>query len=132
MGDDESQIIELLEHKTKCINTIDDKWILEWATLIEKYFKLETRKHIRLKAIAQLSQIFSKYHVICEDDLMNKIILPNFNESDQENDSVVRRPIVHLLFDVASSCLSYKHCNAILAIVRKILRCGSGRRDGMD
>lgn len=121
MGDDESQIIELLEHKTKCINTIDDKWISEWATLIEKYFKLEARNHIRLKAIALLSQIFSKYHVICEDELMNKIILPNFNDIDQENDSVVRKPIVHLLFDVASACLSYKHCNAILAIVRKIL-----------
>lgn len=121
MGDDESQIIELLEHKTKCINTIDDKWISEWATLIEKYFKLENRNHIRLKAIALLSQIFSKYHVVCEDELMSKIILPNFNDVDQENDSVVRKPIVHLLFDIASACLSYKHCNAVLAIVRKIL-----------
>lgn len=121
MGDEETNIIELLEHKTKCINTIDDKWISEWASLIEKYFKLETRNHIRLKTIALLSQIFSKYHVICEDELMNKIILPNFNDVDQENDSVVRKPIVHLLFDVVSACLSYKHCNAILAIIRKIL-----------
>lgn len=121
MGDDETNIIELLEHKTKCINTIDDKWISEWASLIERYFKLETRNHIRLKAIALLSQIFSKYHVICEDELMNKIILPNFNDVDQENDSVVRKPIVHLLFDVVSACLSYKHCNAVLAIIRKIL-----------
>lgn len=121
MGDDETNIIELLEHKTKCINTIDDKWISEWALLFEKYFKQETRNHIRLKAIALLSQIFSKYHVICEDELMNKIILPNFNDVDQENDSVVRKPIVHLLFDIVSACLSYKHCNAILAIIRKIL-----------
>lgn len=122
MEDDETvDTIELLERKTKCINTIDDKWISEWASLIEKYFKLETRNHIRLKAIALLSQIFSKYHVICEDELMNRIILPNFNDVDQENNSVVRKPIVHLLFDVASACLSYKHCNAILAIIRKIL-----------
>lgn len=121
MTDEESQIIDLLEHKAKCINTIDDRWISEWATLIEKYFKFETRNPIRLKAIALLSQIFSKYHVICEDELMNKVILPNFNEVDQELDSVVRKPIVHLLFDVASVCLSYKQCNAILAIVRKIL-----------
>lgn len=119
--DDESQIIDLLEHKTKCINTTDDKWISEWALLIEKYFKLETRNAIRLKAIALLSQIFSKYHVICEDELINKIILQNFSDVDQEHDSVVRKPIVHLLFDIASACLSYRHCNAILAIIRKIL-----------
>lgn len=121
MADDESQIIELLEHKSKCINIIDDKWISEWAQLIEKYFHHETRNHIRLKAIALLSQIFSKYHVICEDELMNKILLPHFNDVDQELDPVVRRPIVHLMFDIASACLSYKHCNATLAIVRKIL-----------
>lgn len=121
MGDEEPQIIELLEQKAKCINTIDDKWISEWASLVEKYFKRETRNHIRLKAIALLSQIFSKYHVICGEELMNKIILPNFNDADQETDSVVRKPVVHLLFDVASACFSYKHCNAILAIVRKIL-----------
>lgn len=119
--DNESQIIEWLERKTKCIITIDDKWISEWATLTEKYFKLETRNHIRLKVVALLSQIFSKHHVVCEDELINKIILPNFNDIDQETDSVVRKPIVHLLFDIASVCLSYKHCNAILAIIRKIL-----------
>lgn len=118
---DESQIIEWLERKTKCIITIDDKWISEWAALTERYFKTETRNHIRLKIVALLSQIFSKYHVICEDELMSKIILPNFNDVDQEIDSVVRKPIVHLLFDIASVCLSYKHCNAVLAIIRKIL-----------
>lgn len=119
--DDESQIIEWLERKTKCIIIIDDKWISEWATLTEKYFKQETRNHIRLKVVALLSQIFSKHQCVCEDELMNKIILPNFNEVDQETDTVVRKPIVHLLFDIASLCLSYKHCNAVLAIIRKIL-----------
>ena len=121
MNDDEPQIIELLEQRAKCISTIDDRWITEWASLIEKYFKNEARNHIRLKAVALLSQIFSKYHVICGEELMNKIILPNFNDADQETDSVVRKPIVHLLFDIASVCLSYKHCNAILAVVRKML-----------
>jgi len=121
MADSESQIIESLERQAKCINTIDDKWIQEWASLTEKYFKNETRNPIRLKAIALLWQIFSRYHVVCEDSIMNKIILPNFNDVDREQDSVVKKPIVHLLFDVASVCLSYKHCNAILAIVRKIL-----------
>lgn len=121
MGDDEGHIIEFLEQTAKCINSIDDQWITKWAALIEKYFKHESRNHIRLKAIALLSQIFSKYHIICGDELMNKIILPHFSDADKENDSVVRRPIVHLLFDITSNCLSYQNCNAILAIIRRIL-----------
>lgn len=134
MADEESRIIDLLERKSKCIKSLDDKWILEWSALIEKYFKFEKRNHIRLKAIALLSQIFSKYHIIYEDELMNKIILPNFQDYIDDHsqqlqpssttsidDSVIRKPIVHLLFDIANCCLSYKHCNAILAIIRKIL-----------
>lgn len=121
LASDELQTIEWLEHAAKQIALLDDKWIDEWAAIGDKFFRKETRKPVRLKALAILSQIFSKYHVVCEDELMNRVLLPILTDVDQETESVVRKPIVHLLFDVANACYSYKNCNAILAIVRRII-----------
>lgn len=52
---------------------------------------------------------------------MNKVILPNFHDVDQETSSPLRRSLIHLLNDLASNCISYKHCNAVLAILRRML-----------
>lgn len=112
---------ELLAQHTESINVLNDRWISDWAALAEKHYKLEEREFVRTKVVDATRQIFNKYHVIYGDELMSKVILPNFNDVDQETSPSLRRSLIHLLNDLATNCISYKHCNTVLAILRRML-----------
>jgi hypothetical protein len=121
MNEVDPQIIELLAHHTESINVLNDKWISEFAALAEKYYKLEERELVRTRVVDATRQIFNKYHVVYGDELMSKVIIPNFNDVDQETSPPLRRSLIHLLNDLAVNCTSYKHCNTVLAILRRML-----------
>uniref|UniRef100_A0A6G1SBK3 Tuberin n=1 Tax=Aceria tosichella TaxID=561515 RepID=A0A6G1SBK3_9ACAR len=121
MNEGDSQMVELLAHHTESINVLNDRWITDWAALAEKHYKLEEREFVRTKVVDATRQIFNKYHVIYGDELMSKVIIPNFNDVDQETSPQLRKSLIHLLNDVASNCISYKHCNTVLAILRRML-----------
>lgn len=121
MSDKESQVAEILAQSADRVNALDDKWIAEWAGIAEKYYKLEECDAIRAKVVDSIRQIFNKYRVIYGEELVNKVILPNLNDVDQVTSSPLRRSLIHLLNDLASNCISYKHCNAVLAILRRML-----------
>lgn len=121
MNEGDSQITEILAQHTKSINVLNDKWISDWAAMAEQYYKLESRESVRTKVVDATRQIFNKYHVIYGDELVSKVIVPNFTDVDQESSSTLRRSLIHLLNDLATNCVSYKHCNTVLAILRRML-----------
>ncbi|XP_072397243.1 tuberin [Diabrotica undecimpunctata] len=116
----ESSILGLIVHHAQSIVPTEHLWLTNLFNLLQKYFKLEIRKNIRLKVLETLSHVIKLNRRQYEDELIDRIVVPHMVNMNYNNDIVVRSSVANLLIDLCLECES-KKCLDLLDILEKML-----------
>ncbi|CAG9838719.1 unnamed protein product [Diabrotica balteata] len=116
----ESSILGLIVHHAQSIVPTEHLWLTNLYNLLQKYFKLEIRKNIRLKVLETLSHVIKLNRRQYEDELIDRIVVPHMVNMNYNNDIVVRSSVANLLIDLCLECES-KKCLDLLDILEKML-----------
>ncbi|CAL1542795.1 unnamed protein product [Lymnaea stagnalis] len=98
-----------------------ENWIETLHSLMEKYFKGQTRTEVRKKALDVLSLVLSINTHVYEKELIDYVVIPHFMRIDSDPDTEVRCKAVELLIGLCEDCHSNEFFELIL-IVEEILK----------
>lgn len=116
----ESSVLRLVGYLASFILPTRSLWLSKMNSLLEKYFKQETRTNIRVKVLDVLSNVINTNRAIYEDDMIERIVIPHLQHIDTDTDIVVRNAVAQLLIDLCIGCEN-KRCLELMDILEKIL-----------
>ncbi|XP_060063485.1 tuberin-like isoform X3 [Ylistrum balloti] len=116
----ESSVSMLITHHAQMILPVKENWIQNLYSLLEKYFRQESRTMIRTKALAVLSFVLSVNKHVHEDELINNVVLPHLGHIDQDSDPEVRKVAAEMLLCLAQSC-SHQCFLHIIVLLEKLI-----------
>ncbi|ESP04643.1 hypothetical protein LOTGIDRAFT_61259, partial [Lottia gigantea] len=109
----------LIDYHAQFIHPIKEKWIVNLNSLLERFFRQESRTDIRKKALDILSFVLSINKHIYEADLIEMVVLPNLRNIDTDPDTEVRQSAAHILLVLAQTCNSDEFFE-IMTIIEKV------------
>nr|CAD7441251.1 unnamed protein product [Timema bartmani] len=116
----EASVLRLIMFLSNNIIPIRSDWIQKLHSLVDKYFKQETRTTIRVRALDVLSNVISLNRPAYEDELIELIVVPQLQHIECDPDILVRNVAAQLLVDLALECEN-KRCLELLDILEKLL-----------
>nr|CAD7400169.1 unnamed protein product [Timema poppensis] len=116
----EASVLRLITFLSSNIIPIRSDWIQKLHSLVDKYFKQETRTTIRVRALDVLSNVISLNRPAYEDELIELIVVPQLQHIECDPDILVRNVAAQLLVDLALECEN-KRCLELLDILEKLL-----------
>ncbi|OWF53727.1 Tuberin [Mizuhopecten yessoensis] len=116
----ESSVSMLITHHAQMILPVKENWIENLYSLLDKYFRQESRTMIRTKALAVLSFVLSVNKHMHEDELITNIVLPHLGQIDQDSDPEVRKVAAEMLLCLAQSC-SHQCFLHIIVLLEKLI-----------
>ncbi|XP_033750286.1 tuberin-like isoform X2 [Pecten maximus] len=116
----ESSVSMLITHHAQMILPVKENWIQNLYSLLEKYFRQESRTMIRTKALAVLSFVLSVNKHVHEDELITNVVLPHLGHIDQDCDPEVRKVAAEMLLCLAQSC-SHQCFLHIIVLLEKLI-----------
>ncbi|XP_048507911.1 tuberin isoform X2 [Athalia rosae] len=116
----ELSVLRLISYLSNYINPTCQLWLSKLSTLMDRYFKSDTRTNIRVKALDVLTKVIKINRSKYEDELIERIVIPHLQHIDSDPDTTIRNVAAHLLVDL---CIEYetKRCLEILDILEKII-----------
>lgn len=87
--------------------------------LLQKYFTPDMKTNVRLKVLNILSKIIVLHRKEYEDELIDRIVIPNTINIATDSDIDVRCSVAKLLIDICIDCDSRK-CLEVLDILEKV------------
>nr|CAD7432433.1 unnamed protein product [Timema monikensis] len=116
----EASVLRLITFLSSNIIPIRSDWIQRLHSLVDKYFKQETRTTIRVRALDVLSNVISLNRPAYEDELIELIVIPQLQHIESDPDILVRTVAAQLLVHLALECEN-KRCLELLDILDKLL-----------
>nr|CAD7410753.1 unnamed protein product [Timema cristinae] len=116
----EASVLRLITFLSSNIIPIRSDWIQRLHSLVDKYFKQETRTTIRVRALDVLSNVISLNRPAYEDELIELIVIPQLQHIESDPDLLVRTVAAQLLVHLALECEN-KRCLELLDILDKLL-----------
>lgn len=116
----ESSVLRLVSYTAQSIVPTKHMWLSKLHTLLQRYFRQETRTNVRIKVIEILSNVIKLNRMRYEDELIERIVVPHFQHIASDTDVMVRNSCSELLVDLCLDC-DTKRCTEILDILDKIL-----------
>ncbi|XP_043279652.1 tuberin isoform X2 [Venturia canescens] len=116
----ESSIHKLIDYRASEIGPTHYLWQAKLATLMERYYKNETRTNIRGKVIDVLTNVIQVNRSRYEDELVERIVLPYMQHVDMDPDITIRNVAAYLLVDLCLECET-KRCLELLDILEKVI-----------
>ncbi|KAJ9583770.1 hypothetical protein L9F63_021894, partial [Diploptera punctata] len=116
----EPSVLRLITYLSTSIIPTRSLWLSKLNSLLEKYFKQESRTNIRVKVLDVLANVISTNRAIYEDDMIERIVIPHLQHIDADPDIVVRNAAAQLLIDLCAGCEN-KRCLELMDILEKIL-----------
>ncbi|XP_077299280.1 TSC complex subunit tuberin isoform X2 [Arctopsyche grandis] len=116
----ENSVLKLIGYFMSQIIPTNHEWLNTLNRLVERYCRHESRVSIRLKVLQALQTIFDQNKFSYEEELLDKVILPNLQHCSTEADPVIRCASSKLLIDIAVNCHS-KRFSDLFDILEKLL-----------
>lgn len=116
----EISVLRLIGYLSSYIDPTRHLWLSKLSTLMERYFKTETRTNIRVKALDVLTKVIKINRSKYEDELIERIVVPHLQHIDADPDITIRNVAAHLLIDLCIECET-KRCLELLDILEKIV-----------
>ena len=85
-----------------------------------RYYVEEKRVQPRLKVLSLLTSLMATQRGLYDEELLEIVVLPVFQNLQTEHDVGVRKKVVDLLIGLCHQCQS-AHCTGLLDILEKIL-----------
>ncbi|PSN43169.1 hypothetical protein C0J52_09893 [Blattella germanica] len=116
----ETSVLRLVSYLASSIIPTRSLWLSKLNSLLERYFKQETRTNIRVKVLDVVSNVINTNRAIYEDDLIERIVVPHLQHIDTDSDIIVRNAAAQLLVDLCIGCEN-KRCLELMDILEKLL-----------
>ncbi|KAF7385574.1 hypothetical protein HZH68_014004 [Vespula germanica] len=116
----ESSVLKLIEYRASRINPMHHHWQSRLLSLMELYYKTDTRTNIRVKALDVLANVIQVNRSQYEDELIERIVVPYLQHVDMDPDITIRNVAAYLLVDLCVECET-KRCLEFLDILEKII-----------
>ncbi|XP_059607432.1 tuberin [Phlebotomus argentipes] len=116
----EASVFNLIEYRASRISASRPKWLQALSVFMERFYRQNRKTNIRVKAIVSLIQIMDINRAAYEEEILERIVIPNFSNIHQESDVVVRSTAAKLLIDFTLHCDS-KRCLELLDIVERLM-----------
>ncbi|XP_020281635.1 tuberin [Pseudomyrmex gracilis] len=116
----EASVIKLIEYRASTIGPTFNQWQVKLGSLMERYYKIETRTTIRMKVLDILTNVIRVNRPRFEDELIERIVVPYMLHVDTDPDITIRTVAANLLVDVCLEC-DTKRCVELLDILEKII-----------
>ncbi|XP_053131916.1 tuberin isoform X1 [Hemicordylus capensis] len=115
----ESSVLNLITYKAQSIHPAKDGWIHKLQSLMERFFRNESRSAVRIKVLHVLSFVLSVNRQFYEEELINLVVISQLAHIPEDKDHQVRKLATHLLVDLAEGCNTH-HFNSLLDIIEKV------------
>ncbi|KAM4750543.1 tuberin isoform 2-T3 [Anableps anableps] len=115
----DASVLTLVSYRAQSIQPAKDGWIQSLHCLIEKFFRNETRSGIRIKVLHILSFVLSTNRQLYEDELIEKVVIPQLSGIAEDRDLAVRKQATQLLVDLAEGCNTH-HFTSLLDIIERV------------
>ncbi|KAK2584988.1 hypothetical protein KPH14_008518 [Odynerus spinipes] len=116
----ESSILKLIEYRACTISPMHHHWQSRLLSLMELYYKTDTRTNIRVKALNILANVIQVNRSQYEDELIERIVVPYLQHVDMDPDITIRNVAAYFLVDLCIECET-KRCLELLDILEKII-----------
>uniref|UniRef100_A0A3P9MT67 Tuberin n=1 Tax=Poecilia reticulata TaxID=8081 RepID=A0A3P9MT67_POERE len=115
----DASVLTLVSYRAQSIQPAKDGWIQSLHCLMEKFFRNEMRSGIRIKVLHILSFVLSTNRQLYEDELIEKVVIPQLNGIADDRDLAVRKQATQLLVDLAEGCNTH-HFTSLLDIIERV------------
>ncbi|KMQ95864.1 tuberin-like isoform x1 protein [Lasius niger] len=116
----EGSVLKLIEYRASMIGPTYYQWQAKLGSLMERYYKNETRTTIRMKVLDVLTNVIRVNRSRYEDELIERIVVPHTLHVDVDPDITIRTVTANLLIDLCLEC-DTKRCIELLDILEKII-----------
>ncbi|KAM0730676.1 Tuberin [Formica fusca] len=116
----EGSVLKLIEYRASTIGPTYYQWQAKLGSLMERYYKNETRTTIRMKVLDVLTNVIRVNRSRYEDELIERIVVPHTQHVDIDPDITIRTVTANLLIDLCLEC-DTKRCIELLDILEKII-----------
>lgn len=116
----ELSVLRLVNYTAESIVPTKHMWLSRLHTLLQRYFRQETRTKVRIRVIEILSNVIKLNRIRYEDELIERIVVPHLQHIATDPDVIVRNSCAELLVDLCLDC-DTQSCSEILDIIDKIL-----------
>ncbi|CAL7948460.1 unnamed protein product [Xylocopa violacea] len=116
----ENSVLKLIEFRAGTIGPTHYQWQSKLATLMERYYRIETRTNVRMKVLDVLTNVVQVNRSRYEDELIERIIVPYFQHVDMDPDITIRNGVTYLLVELCFEC-DTKRCLELLDILEKVI-----------
>lgn len=85
----ETSVFNLIEYRANRISAARPKWLQALSVFMERFYRQNRKTNIRVKAIVALIHIMDINRAAYEEEILERIVIPNFINIHQESDVVV-------------------------------------------
>lgn len=120
--EDRSEVscMHLINYASSKISATRPEWLLALHNFMERFYSMKN-VNIRVKALQSLIQIMDINRAAYEEEILERVVIPQFSNVHLESDITVRSAVGKLLIDFTWHCDS-KRCQELLDIIEKVSR----------
>ncbi|XP_029802286.1 tuberin [Suricata suricatta] len=115
----ESSLLNLISYRAQSIHPARDGWIHNLQSLMERFFRSESRSAVRIKVLDVLSFVLLINRQFYEEELISSVVISQLSHVPEDRDPQVRKLATQLLVDLAEGCHTH-HFNSLMDIVEKV------------
>ncbi|XP_045114580.1 tuberin-like isoform X4 [Portunus trituberculatus] len=97
----ESSVMRLLDHLALRVDPLRPHWLANLGTLLNQYFRRDSRPNVRTKALAILSDVYNRNRSTYGIEMVRNVITIQMEGIEKEEDVGVRTAAVNLLVHIA-------------------------------
>ncbi|OXU24396.1 hypothetical protein TSAR_012885 [Trichomalopsis sarcophagae] len=116
----EASVLKLIDYRASMLGPTCYQWQSKLSSLIDRYYKFETRTNIRVKVLDVLTNVIQMNRSRYEDELIERIIVPHLQHVELDPDVTIRNFAAHVLVDLCLEC-DTKRCMDLLDILDRII-----------
>lgn len=115
----EISVLNLIEYRSSKVTATRPQWLQVLSSFVHRFYKIPNTK-VRIKTVQSLIQIMDANRSAYEEEVLDRVVIPQFSTIAYEPDLLVRTAVCKALIDFAWHC-DTKRCGELLDILEKIL-----------
>ncbi|XP_055905756.1 tuberin [Eupeodes corollae] len=115
----ESSVLNLIDYRSKKISATKPEWLTLLNDFVCRFYRIPNT-NIRVKTIHSLMQIMDASRASYEEEILQRVVIPQFGNIASEPDLMIRVVVCKALVQFATDCET-KRCAELIDIMEKVL-----------
>ncbi|EDW70416.2 tuberin [Drosophila virilis] len=115
----EASVLALIDYRTRRLTATRPEWLLCLTQFVHRYYRM-ANVNVRIKTIDALVQIMNQNRYSYEEEILDRVVVPQLAQIHQEPSVQVRTTVARALSNFAAHCDS-KRCLELLDILEALI-----------